>query len=176
MLTAAEADQRRRDIKAEFARRVEQCQTRYRVDAEAILRARKHLSPLSKIIRARELLRDIYLRETADLTALSAEQAERLRAVDAEAPPLTLVDSATSRPGTSSSGSDTGEWLHSSRMPLAVSDCGICGGLQRVVPGVADVSPCSVRRALALRPSLPESPDIGTRSRRARVPEAPIPA
>lgn len=109
MLTAAEADRRRRDIRAEFARRVEQCQTRYRVEAEAILRARKHLTPLSKIIRARELLRDIYLRETAELSAISAEQAERLRAVDAEAPPLALVESATFRPGTESGSSDTGE-------------------------------------------------------------------
>lgn len=115
MLTAAEAERRRHNIRAEFARRVESCQTRYRVEAEAILRARKHLTPLSKIIRARELLRDIYLRETAELSAISAEQTERLREVDAEAPPIALVEGATPRPGTSSSGSDTGEQIHPQR-------------------------------------------------------------
>lgn len=111
MLTAAEAERRRSAIRAEYARRVEACQTRYRVEAEAILRARKHLTPLSKIIRARELLRDIYLRETAELSAISAEQTERLREVDADAPPIALVEGATPRPGTSSSGSDTGEYF-----------------------------------------------------------------
>lgn len=92
MLTAVEADERRREIRAAFSLRIEQCQRRHRIEAEAILRARKHLTPLCKIIRARELLRDIYTRETAELTELASEQGERLHEIDVQAPPLTEDD------------------------------------------------------------------------------------
>lgn len=90
----------RRAIEDEFSAKIERCQARYRVEAEAILRARKHLSPLAPLIRARELLADIYKRETAEIEAIMAEQTERLKSAGIDV----LIEHPTPRPRPSSSG------------------------------------------------------------------------